>query len=138
MQVQPSAPDVYSISQLSRAFNTSPRALRYYESKGLLAPERDGPYRVYGRREVQRIRIIVEARELGLSIAQIRDLLDFYRPTDNGRAQVSKAVDYLRRRLSRLEAEARKAAAKLAELEGQLSQPDQTQSESGRRAKRAG
>lgn len=123
MQVQPSTPDVYSISQLSRAFNTSPRALRYYESKGLLTPERDGPYRVYSRREVRRIRIIVEARELGLSIAQIRDVLDLYRPSDKGRAQVKKVVDYLRRRLSRLEAEARKATAKLAELEGQLTEP---------------
>ena len=121
MQVQPSPPDVYSIGQLSRTFNTSPRALRYYEAKGLLAPERDGPYRIYGRREFQRIRIIVEARQLGLTVEQIRDVLEVYKPSDQGRAQMQKAADLLRRRLSRLEADTRTAASKLAELEGQLS-----------------
>ena len=128
MQVQPSTPDLYSIGQLSRAFNTSPRALRYYEAKGLLAPEREGPYRVYGRREFQRIRVIVEARQLGLSIAQIREVLDLYRPSDSGQAQARKAADYLRRRLGRLEAEARKTVAKLKELEGQLAAPPKRRS----------
>ena len=123
MQRQPSAPDVFSIGQLSRAFNTSPRALRYYESKGLLAPDRDGPYRIYRRRELQRIRVIIESRQLGLTIAQIRELLDLYRTTDNGRAQADRAAELLRRRLSRLQAETRKAAAKLAELEARLSKP---------------
>lgn len=55
MQVQPSAPDVYSIGQLCRALNITPRALRYYELIGLLKPDRDGPYRIYGRREFRRL-----------------------------------------------------------------------------------
>jgi DNA-binding transcriptional MerR regulator len=121
MQVQPSTPDIYSIGQLSRTFNTSARALRYYEAKGLLAPDRDGPYRIYRRREVQRIRVIVEARRLGLTVEQIRDLLDQYKPADGGCAQLQTAIDYLRRRLSHLNTEAERTAAKLAELEGRLS-----------------
>jgi DNA-binding transcriptional MerR regulator len=125
MQVQPSAPDAYSIGQLSRTFNTSRRALRYYEAKGLLAPARDGPYRIYGRREFQRVRVIVEARRVGLTIAQIHDLLEQYEPTDHGDAQTLKAIGYLNRRLSRLEAEAQSVKVKIAELEAQLSGPNQ-------------
>jgi len=135
MQVQPLAPDVYSIGQLSRRFNTSPRALRYYESKGLLAPARDGPYRIYGRRELRRVGIIVEARALGLTIEQIRDVLDRYELHDGGGAQLQTAIEYLRHRLAWLESEAQMTASKLAELETLLSAPSQRRAPVKRRSR---
>ena len=120
MQVQPSAPGVYSIGQLSRFFNTTPRALRHYESEGLLEPARDGPYRLYGRREFQRLAIIVKARRLGLGIGQIRDLLDLYDPDDRGEAQITKALELVRRHLAEVEQQRDLAAQTIAELEARL------------------
>ena len=94
MQVQPSAPGVYSIGQLSQLFSTTRRALRHYESKGLLKPTRDGPYRLYGQREFQRLTVIVEARQVGLGIDQIQKVLDAYDPEDRGEAQIIRRFSW--------------------------------------------
>lgn len=93
----------YLIGELSRAFGLTIRALRYYESVGLLAPRREGVNRVYGQREYQRVRVIAAARRAGLSLAQVRDILDLYHPADRGASQTARAIDYLNRRLEELE-----------------------------------
>jgi len=120
MQVQPSAPGVYSIGQLSQLFNTTRRALRHYESKGLLKPTRDGPYRLYGQREFQRLTVIVEARQVGLGIDQIQKVLDAYDPEDRGEAQIIKALQLVRRRLAELDQKRDLAARSVVELEARL------------------
>ena len=120
MQVQPTEPGVYSIGQLSRTLGTSPRALRYYESRGLLQPPREGPYRLYGRREYQRLVVILEARRLGLRVEQIQDLLDAYDPSDGGEAQVVKALQLLRQHLADLDKRRELVRQGLAELELRL------------------
>ena len=122
MQVQPTTPGVYSIGQLSQLFDTSRRALRHYESKGLLEPTRDGPYRLYSRREYQRLAVIVEARKLGLGIDQIHDLLDTYDAGDRGEAQIQKALQLVRRRLADLDQKRELAMRSVAELEARLNQ----------------
>ena len=122
MQVQPSAPGAYSIGQLSRLFNTSRRALRHYESKGLLEPPRDGPYRVYGRREYRRLAVIVEARKIGLSIEQIYDLLSAYDADDRGEAQIIMALQLVKRRLDDLNQMRALAIRSIEELEARLGQ----------------
>jgi DNA-binding transcriptional MerR regulator len=120
VQVLPTAPGFYSIGQLCRLLNTTPRALRYYEAKGLLAPDRDGPYRVYARREFQRLCVILDARKLGLSIEDIRQILLLYRRSDRGAAQIRKAVECLSRRAAELEAETALTNQRLSALEDRL------------------
>ena len=126
MQVQPSAPGVYSIGQLSQLFSTTRRALRHYESKGLLKPTRDGPYRLYGQREFQRLTVIVEARQVGLGIDQIQKVLDAYDPEDRGEAQIIKALQLVRRRLAELDQKRDLAARAVVDLEVRLERARQT------------
>jgi DNA-binding transcriptional MerR regulator len=116
----------YRISELCAHFAVSPRALRFYEEKGLLAPDRDyHQARLYSREDFNRVRVISWARRATLSLEDIRELLDEYDRADQGRAQMAKALDKLREKAAALEAqrvhvvgEIEQLEARLADLEG--------------------
>ena len=65
----------YSIGELARKFDVSLRALRFYESRGLLSPSRDGHRRSYGRQDVDRLTVILKAKKLGFTLGEIRDMI---------------------------------------------------------------
>ena len=67
-------PDL-NIAEAAREYGLTPRALRFYESKGLLAPRRDGATRYYGPVERQRLSLIVKAKSLGFTLGEIRQML---------------------------------------------------------------
>lgn len=81
----------YSISELAREFGVTPRALRFYEDKGLLQPDRDGLNRVYSNRDRARLKLILSGRKVGFSLNDIREILDLYDLGDNQRAQIRAA-----------------------------------------------
>jgi DNA-binding transcriptional MerR regulator len=94
----------YSISQLCREFGCTTRALRFYEEQGLLFPRRDGQQRVYSYKDRARLKLVVGGRAVGLSIAEIRHLLETYE--DRGEAaQNVLAISIFDQRLRALEAE---------------------------------
>ena len=62
----------YSISDLSREFDVTPRAIRFYEDQGLLSPRREGQRRVYGSRDRTRLKLTLRGKRLGLSLSEIR------------------------------------------------------------------
>ena len=66
---------VYTIGQLARRFDLTLRALRFYESRGLLNPVRRGGNRVYGPKDVERLAVIVKAKKLGLTLTAIGQML---------------------------------------------------------------
>jgi DNA-binding transcriptional MerR regulator len=72
------APDLYSIADLAREFGISTRAIRFYESKGLIAPERLGATRVFRRRDRARLILILRGKRLGFSLRDISDYLALY------------------------------------------------------------
>jgi DNA-binding transcriptional MerR regulator len=82
------APDTrtWSIRQLCREFGVTARALRFYEDKELLFPKRRGQTRVFDVRDRARLKLIVQGKQLGFSLAEIREMLDLYDRKD-GRAQ---------------------------------------------------
>src|SRR6266566_57065 len=80
----------YSISDLAREFALTTRAIRFYEDEGLLAPRRSGRSRIYGERERVRIKLILRGKRLGLSLSEIRELLDLYDATRSERPQLVK------------------------------------------------
>jgi DNA-binding transcriptional MerR regulator len=93
----------FSISDLRREFGLSSRALRFYEERGLLSPSRRGMERVYSYKERARVALIVRGRRVGLSVADIREILDAY---DEGEdAQNRLALDKFNRRINALRAE---------------------------------
>jgi DNA-binding transcriptional MerR regulator len=72
---------VYTIGELSKRFDLTYRALRFYESRGLLKPVRRGSSRVYGGKDVDRLTFIVKAKKLGLTLTAIARML---READSG------------------------------------------------------
>ena len=65
----------YSIGDLARKFDVSLRTLRFYESRGLLSPSREGHRRRYGRQDADRLTVILKAKKLGLTLSEIREMI---------------------------------------------------------------
>ncbi len=92
----------YSITQLCREFGATPRALRFYEEQGLLSPGRRDTSRVYSYKDRARLQLILQGRRVGLSIAEIRDILDTY-DEEGSAAQDAEALRIHHRRVEQLE-----------------------------------
>ena len=69
---------LFTITELSDEVGATPRAIRFYESKGLLAPQRAGANRVYSYRDRARLLIILRGKRLGFSLARIQEYLSLY------------------------------------------------------------
>lgn len=95
----------YTIRQLCIEFKVTPRALRFYEDKGLLSPAREGLNRVYNYRDRARLTIILRGKRVGLSLSEIREILDLYSHEDGGAAQNAKALRKFKERIVALEAQ---------------------------------
>jgi DNA-binding transcriptional MerR regulator len=76
---------LYGIAELAEEFGISTRAIRFYEAKELLAPPRVNSGRVYTRRERARLKLILRAKSIGFSLAEIRQFLDLYGDRGEGR-----------------------------------------------------
>ena len=94
----------YSITQLCREFGATPRALRFSEEQGRLAPARRDTSRVYSYKDRARLKLILNGRRVGLSIAHIRDILDLY-DEEGVAAQDREAIRIFRTRIAELEAQ---------------------------------
>jgi len=81
----------YTISELAREFQVTPRALRFYEDKGLLSPTRDGLNRVYSSSDRARLKLILQGKSVGFSLSDIREMPDLYK-LDGHRAQLKLAL----------------------------------------------
>jgi DNA-binding transcriptional MerR regulator len=84
-----SADKSYTISQLAREFLVTPRALRFYEDKGLLTPRRDGLNRVYSHRDRAKLQLILRGKRIGLSLIEIKEILDLYKVDQRAQAQIA-------------------------------------------------
>jgi DNA-binding transcriptional MerR regulator len=65
----------YSIGDLARKFDVSLRTLRFYESRGLLNPNRQGYHRRYGRKDADRLTVVLKAKKLGFTLAEINEMI---------------------------------------------------------------
>jgi DNA-binding transcriptional MerR regulator len=78
----------YTIGELAREFSISLRTLRFYEDKGLIRPQRQGVNRIYGHRERHRLRLILLGKQVGFSLDQIAEMLEFYDLKDGRSSQL--------------------------------------------------
>lgn len=108
------SPDLYSIADLAREFGISTRAIRFYEAKNLLAPERLGATRVFRRRDRARLILILRGKRLGFSLRDISDYLDLY-DADRGQ-QASLLAEKVEERLELLEQQLLDLQTTIAEL----------------------
>lgn len=106
----------FSIRQLCLEFKCTPRALRFYEDKGLLNPARQGLNRVYSYKDRARLQLILRGKRVNLSLAEIREILDLYDKNDGGAAQNATALRRFRERIVTLEAQREDLDHAIAEL----------------------
>lgn len=95
----------FTIRQLCLEFKCTPRALRFYEDKGLLSPARDGMNRVYSYKDRARLQLILRGKRVGLALAEIREILDLYSIGDGGATQAAKSLKKFKERIVALEAQ---------------------------------
>src|SRR6202165_3807735 len=80
----------FSISELAREFDITPRAIRFYEDQGLISPRRDGQRRIYTPRDRTRLKLTLRGKRLGLTLSEIRELIDMYEPGRDERPQLER------------------------------------------------
>jgi len=68
----------YSISDLSKEFDTTTRSIRFYEDQGLISPARKGQTRIYNQRDKVRLKLILRGKRLGFSLAETGRLFELY------------------------------------------------------------
>jgi len=107
----------FSISELAREFDITPRAIRFYEDQGLLAPKRDGQRRIYTPRDRTRLKLTLRGKRLGLSLSEIRELIDMYEPGRDERPQLERFLSVLESHKASLLQQRADIEAQLAELQ---------------------
>jgi DNA-binding transcriptional MerR regulator len=108
--------DLFAIADLAREFGISTRAIRFYETKGLLNPERVGSTRVFRRRDRARLILILRGKRLGFSLRDISDYLSLYDADRTQHAQVNLLVEKVDQRMSMLEQQLADLQTTLVEL----------------------
>jgi len=78
----------FTIGELSKDFDITPRSIRFYEEQGLLLPERQGQSRVYKNKDRVRLKLILRGKRLGFSLAEIKRLFDLYDTNPNSAQQL--------------------------------------------------
>jgi len=109
--------ELYGIGDLCAEFGITPRAVRFYEDKGLLAPRRINNTRIYTRRDRTRLALILRSKALGTPLAEIKTFLELYGSHGEGRVQQAKWVlSRTDKAIAALEAKRAHIDATLAEL----------------------
>ncbi|MEO9782056.1 MAG: MerR family DNA-binding transcriptional regulator [Sedimentitalea sp.] len=112
--------DMMTIREMCDAFDVTPRTLRFYESKELLFPERDGQKRLFTRRDRGRLKLILRGKRFGFSLEEIRQLLDLYQMGDQQHTQLLRAYEIAKERLSEMEEKRDELTQAIGELQTQI------------------
>lgn len=107
---------IAGIRQVAAELGVTERTLRFYEKEGLIEPQRLGVTRVYGRREIARMKLILRGKRLGFSIADLKDFLDLYRPRSDQSEQTRLLITRVRTRIDEMLAQQQALTETLTEL----------------------
>ncbi len=112
--------ETLSIREMCDAFEVTPRTLRFYESKELLFPIREGQRRLFTRRDRARLKLILRGKRFGFSLEEIRQLLDLYYVGDSQETQLSRTLAIAQDRLTDMERQRSELDEAIDELRNQM------------------
>jgi DNA-binding transcriptional MerR regulator len=115
-------PETKTIGEVCAEFGVTPRALRFYEAKGLLSPIREGQKRLFTNRCLARLKLILQGKRFGFSLGEIKALLDLYHVGDGQVTQLSATLEAAERHHAELVAQRDELGHAIAELEGEMDQ----------------
>jgi len=78
----------FSIGELAKSMDITPRSIRFYEEQGLLSPTRIGQNRIYMKKDQVRLKLILRGKRLGFSLAETKTLFDLYDSHQNSKVQL--------------------------------------------------
>jgi len=99
----PVAAATFTIGELAREFDLTTRAIRFYEDCGLLTPQRNGRNRVYAQRDRTRLKLTLRGKRLGLTLAEVKDLVGMYETPRDTQPQLKKFLVVLATHRAQLE-----------------------------------
>lgn len=112
--------EVMTIREMCDTFDVTPRTLRFYESKELLFPIRDGQKRLFTRRDRGRLKLILRGKRFGFALEDIRQLLDLYDRGDQQREQLLRTHCIARERLAQMKQQRDELTEAICDLEREL------------------
>lgn len=107
----------YSISELAREFDITPRTIRYYEAEGLLSPAREGQKRIYSARDRVRLALVLRGKRLGFSLAEAKDVIDLYAAPQGEAGQLRTLLEKLDEKRALLEEKRRDLEISLSNMD---------------------
>ncbi|MCK9689069.1 MerR family transcriptional regulator [Scleromatobacter humisilvae] len=113
----PAAPKGFTITELAAEFDVTPRAIRFYEDVGLLEPQRAGRNRVYSQRERTRLKLTLRGKRLGLSLQEIKQLVDMYDSPSDTAPQLEAFLSVLRSHRKQIELQLEDIRVTLEEID---------------------
>jgi len=111
--------ETYSISDLSKEFDVTTRAIRLYEESGLLSPERDGSKRIYQERDKVRLQLIMRGKRIGFTLAQVKEMFDLYdsKPIEGEKKQIVYLLEVMEQRLEVLQLQRKELELAVVDIE---------------------
>lgn len=106
----------FSVSELAREFDITPRTIRFYEDKNLLAPERVGGNRIFNYRDKARLALILRLKDVGFSLAVIENYLSLYDIDETRVTQLKVGYQEITQRIDDLEVESKKIQENLRKM----------------------
>jgi DNA-binding transcriptional MerR regulator len=106
----------YTITELAAEFDITARAIRFYEDMGLLSPQRRGRNRVYTHRDRTRLKLTLRGKRLGLSLQEIKQLVDMYDSPSDTQQQLTAFMAVLAEHRHQLEQQREDLEVTLAEI----------------------
>ncbi len=106
----------YTISELAKEFDVTPRAIRFYEDQGLITPSRKGRRRVYRERDRVRLKLVLRGKRLGFALSEVKELFDLYDSSPGEVGQLNFLLDKIKARRAMLEQQRQDIEAVLHEM----------------------
>ncbi|MGY6268062.1 MerR family transcriptional regulator [Achromobacter denitrificans] len=106
----------WTISELAREFDVTPRTIRFYEDQGIVSPAREGRNRIFGPRDRTRLKLALRGKRLGLQLSEILTLIDMYDGPGDTEVQLRQYLSVLQQHRSTLEQQRRDIEDTLQEI----------------------